>query len=466
MKRARTWNKSVATILFILLPFISSFGSDEDSPFAARRARLVEKAGGEVMILVPSQVRSRQGLADNANFYYLAGRIEPDAVLCLQGGREPSQVLFRRRSMRPGQATPEGAGIDQGLADTALEKMVPALQRAVSRTPRILFPFSDLDFLNRAFSSANPFARAESFANLDPLLYEMRMVKDAAEIVALRKAIDITVEGLREAYKAAEPGIREIDLAAILRYMFAKRSTEDSFLQTASGPNSTNVHFGATERALAAGDMIVFDVGAWSEHYTADISRTIPASGKFSKEQGEIYDLVLRAQKEGCRRLIPGVTFKAVQDEVERILLEGLAGLGLMTDPKSPWQRRLHIQHGFGHGIGLDIHDSWIYHSPRLDKIEMEPGMVMTMEPGLYFPEKRFEMFVESLKGKVPETELKAFVDGVGPIYKRYVNIGVRIEDDVLITENGNEMLSGGVPKEVAEIEKLMKEKSPHNLIK
>ena len=196
--------------------------------------------------------------------------------------------------------------------------------------------------------------------------------------------------------------MREVDLAAILRYAFDKRETEDSFLQAASGPNSTNVHFGATARPLAAGDLVVFDVGAWIRGYTSDISRTIPASGRFTKEQREIYGLVLEAEKAGCRKLVPGVTFKAVQTEVEDILMAGLEKLGLVTDVKSAWQRRLYIQHGFGHGIGLDVHDVWSWHSPRLDKVAMAPGMVMTMEPGLYFPEVRFDAFLDALKGKVP----------------------------------------------------------------
>jgi len=271
---------------------------------------------------------------------------------------------------------------------------------------------------------------------------------------------------LNEAFRAAEPGFREVDLAAILRYAFNKRETKDSFLQAASGPNSTNVHFGATARALATGDLVVFDVGSYVRSYTSDISRTIPANGRFTKEQRAIYGLVLEAQKEGCRRLVPGVTFKPVQDEVETILMAGLEKLGLVTDLKSPWQKRLYIQHGFGHGIGLDVHDAWSWHNPRLDKVAMAPGMVMTMEPGLYFPEVRFEAFLEALKGKVPDAELAAFRQKAGPVYNRYAGMGVRIEDDILITANGNEILSSRVPKEIADIERLMREKSPHNLLK
>jgi len=334
------------------------------------------------------------------------------------------------------------------------------------RAKRVFLPFSDLDFLSRTFGASNPLDQSEAILNVDPTLLEMRLTKDIDEIQALREAIDLTAEALNEAFRAAEPGFREVDLAAILRYAFNKRETKDSFLQAASGPNSTNVHFGATARPLAAGDLVVFDVGAYIHGYTSDISRTIPANGRFTKEQRAIYGLVLEAQKEGCRKLVTGVSFKAVQDEVENVIMAGLEKLGLVTDVKSPWQRRLYIQHGFGHGIGLDVHDAWSWHSPRLDKVAMVPGMVMTMEPGLYFPDVRFDAFLEALKGKVPDAELAAFREKVGPLYKKYAGMGVRIEDDILITATGNEILSSRVPKEIADIEKLMREKSPHNLLK
>ncbi|MBE3118939.1 MAG: aminopeptidase P N-terminal domain-containing protein [Candidatus Atribacteria bacterium] len=462
---------------------------------AARRAKLME-AHKDAVIIIPSQFKARDGMRDNLNFIYLTGLQEPEAVLVLDPSGNPRETLFRQRAGGPGGpaasigtmgAGGTGAGrttqgqpgigavavqgpapSDPGLVEKPVAQLSPAL-RGVSmsgRLKRVFLPFSDLDFLSRTFGTSNPLAQSEAILNVDPTLLEMRLTKDTDEIQALREAIDLTAEALNEAFRAAEPGFREVDLAAILRYAFDKRETKDSFLQAASGPNSTNVHFGATARALAAGDLVVFDVGAYIRGYTSDISRTIPANGRFTKEQRAIYGLVLEAENEGCRRLISGVTFKAVQTEVEDILMAGLEKLGLVTDVKSPWQRRLYIQHGFGHGIGLDVHDAWSWHSPRLDKVAMAPGMVMTMEPGLYFPEVRFEAFLEALKGKVPDAELAVFAAKVRPVYKRYAGIGVRIEDDILITATGNEILSGRVPKEIADIEKLMREKSPHNLLK
>ena len=444
----------------------------------------------DAVIVISSQFKGRNGaMTDNLNFVYLTGLKEADATLILDPGGSPRETIFRRSSGGPAGGSmgyPGTAGIPgpggnpekaadretaetgQGLTEkpsTQLTQTLLGLARS-GRAERVFLPFSDFDFLTRAFSGVNPLAQAGSLLNADPILSELRLTKDADEIAALREAIDLTAEALNEAFRAAEPKMREVDLAAILRYAFDRRETEDSFLQAASGPNSTNVHFGATSRPLAAGDLVVFDVGCWVRGYTSDISRTIPASGRFTREQREIYALVLEAEKEGIRRLVPGATFKAAQTAAEDVLMAGLEKLGLVTDIKSAWQRRLYIQHGFGHGIGLDVHDVWNWHSPRLDKVVMAQGMVMTMEPGLYFPEGRLEAFLGGLKGKVPEAEIAAFREKVGPVYKKYAGMGSASKTMCLITAGGNEILSGRVPKEVADIEKLMREKSPFNLMK
>ena len=478
-----------------------SFDAAKAPTVAARRAKLMDLVKDGV-IIIPSQYSSRGALRDNLNFLYLTGLKEADAVLVLDPAGSPRETIYRRASAGPGGPgggrvmQPMGAG-NPNAPSAAPSPAIPAVSASAAPRPnpaapaappapsapadpkviaekpntqlsqdlfrlsmsgrlkRVYLPFSDFDFLARTFGASsasfmpNPLTQSDAIHNIDPAIAELRLTKDADEIAALREAIDLTAEALNEAYRAAEPTVREIDLAAILRYAFDRRETEDSFLQAASGPNSTNVHFGATDRPLAAGDIVVFDVGAWVRGYT--------------KEQRAIYALVLEAEKAGCAKLVPGVTFKAVQTEVEDILMAGLEKLGLVTDVKSPWQRRLYIQHGFGHGIGLDVHDVWSWHSPRLDKVAMAPGMVMTMEPGLYFPEVRFDAFLDALKGRAPDAEIAAFRAQVGPVYRKYAGIGVRIEDDVLIKESGNEILSGRVPKEIADIEKLMKEKSRFN---
>jgi len=291
----------------------------------------------------------------------------------------------------------------------------------------------------------------------------MRMIKSADEIATLQKAIDITTEAFLEVLKTVQPGVKETDINAIIQYSYLRRNATSSFTQVASGPNSINIHFGATDRETKAGEVIVFDLGTWFDKNTSDISRTIPVGGKFTKEQTEIYDLVLRSQKAAIALMNPGTIAIKPQEAAENVLMEGLQKLGLVTDPASPWQRRFYIQHGFGHGIGLDVHDSWGWWSRRMKTETLKPGMVLTMEPGLYFPADRIDQAAAMFKSMATEDELKAFVANVGPVYRKYAGMGCRIEDDVLITETGNKILSEKAPKEIADLERVMKLSNPFN---
>ena len=234
-------------------------------------------------------------------------------------------------------------------------------------------------------------------------------------------------------------------------------------IQAASGPNSTFVHYSVNDRTTQPGDMVVFDVGAKYENYTADISRTIPISGKFTKEQREIYEVVLNAQKNAIIKMVPGADFTKINNEVTNDLNSGLIDLGLITDTTQAWQMRFWIHHGWSHHIGLLVHDvsePWLQGGADL----LKPGMIYTMEPGLYFPENYLDQDTTSYRRlSAPPDEWETFIKKVGPLFKKYVNIGVRIEDDVLITPTGNNVITSGVPKEIADIEKLMKEKGRFN---
>jgi len=447
----------LALALLILAAILSAWGASSEAPHASRRAAVMAKIAGGVAI-IPSQLAGPRGTQDSKEFYYLTGIAQPEAVLVLVGDTEKREILFNRAGKWAGESSPGP------LEVRAMAELRSFLPRAL-RDKKAYVSFQGLDGTLEALGGAAAISGAAAILPIDPILAEMRMIKSPDEIQTLQQAIDITAEAFVEVLKAARPGMTEKDIDAVIQFTNLRRQATSSFTQVASGPNSVNIHFGSTPRVLQAGDVIVFDLGAWFEKNTSDISRTIPVSGKFTPEQAEIYDLVLRAQKEAISLMKPGTTAIQPQEAAEKVLLEGLARLGLVTDPASPWQRRFYIQHGFGHGIGLDVHDVWSWWSPRMRTETLKPGMVLTMEPGLYFPAGRLEQVPAMFKAQAPEDALKAFVAKVSPVYAKYAGMGCRIEDDVLITETGNRVLSSAAPKEIADIEKMMKESSPFNQI-
>lgn len=445
-----------AALFPVLIPAVEPAAQ----PYAARRAALTAKAGPG-LILIPSQVSGPRGGAvqDNKDFVYLTGLSEPDALLALGAGVEPGALLFNRSGKWRGK---EGAPLETRPLTAIRMGLLSSIGEA-----KIYAPFSSLDGVLTAIGGSAALAGASQLVNLDPFLAEMRIIKDASEIETLQRAINLTAAAYVEALKAARPGRTELDINAVFQYMYSRREASSSFTQIASGPNSVNVHFGSTGRILTAGDLIVFDLGAWLDGYTSDISRTVPVGGRFSRAQAELYNVVLAAQKEGIRLMTAGNGIQKTQTAVEDALLSGLKKLGLVTDPASPWQRRFYIQHGFSHGIGLDIHDVWGWFSRQMRAgLVFKPGMVLTMEPGLYFPAGRLDKYPAGMKSMVSEADWTAFAGKVGPVYKKYENMGCRIEDDILVTETGNRVLTAGAPKEIAEIETIMKGSSPFLQIK
>ena len=444
----------------LILAFFSAYPAFAQTSDAAeaRRIALSERLGKAVAV-IPAQTQSARGSQEGKDFYYLTGAMEAEAVLVLAGEGEKKATLFNRSGKWSGPS----ATILDVRPSTELRMF---LARSTAQR-KIYVSFAALEGVLQAVGGGSVFAQAAEIANIDPILSEMRIVKSPEEIEILKKAIDITADAYIDALKTAEPGTRELDIDAVLQFNYIRRGAEKSFLQVASGPNSVNIHFGSTTREMKAGDVIVFDVGAWVERYTSDISRTIPVSGRFTKEQAEIYNVVLEAQKEGIRLMVAGNKILDAQTAVEDALLKGLARLGLVTDPASPWQRRLFIRHGFIHGIGLDVHDVYNWFSREMrNGLTFKPGMVLTMEPGLYFPEKMLDSAPGGPRAQVKEDEFKAFASKIGPTFKKYAGMGCRIEDDVLVMETGNQVLTVRAPKEIADIERTMKMPSSHGPLK
>jgi Xaa-Pro aminopeptidase len=279
---------------------------------------------------------------------------------------------------------------------------------------RIYIPFGDRSADVQALAEAAMEAR-RSLSDLGKALAESRLVKDSLEIARLRRAIDITAAAQREAMRGAEPGMFEYELEAIVEYVFRSFGAERVGFPTivGSGPNSVILHHDTNRRRTTAGDLVVIDAGAEYGYYTADVTRTFPVSGEFTPRQRGIYELVLATQKTVIAAVRPGVTIWALEGIARRYMREHSGELcGDATCDR-------YFVHGLCHWLGMDVHDVGDYTRA------LEPGMVLTVEPGIYLADE---------------------------------GLGVRIEDDVLVTETGHEVLSATAPKSVEEIESLMAE--------
>ncbi|UCG26861.1 MAG: Xaa-Pro dipeptidase, partial [Bacteroidales bacterium] len=260
------------------------------------------------------------------------------------------------------------------------------------------------------------------------IISPMLRKKSEAELDILRKAVDITAEAQREAMRSIEPGMYEYQLQAIIRHVFRLNGAQGTGFPCiiGSGINSVILHWMENSRKMEDGDIVVVDIGAEYGMYWADITRTIPANGKYSPRQKEIYEIVLKANEEAIKMIAPGVNFEDVFEKANDILAEGMLRIGLINDKG---EFRKYYFHGLGHHIGL-------LNARILNIGVLEPGMVITIEPGIYIHEEK---------------------------------LGIRIEDDVLVTENGHEVLSASVPKKIPEIENLMNERGmdyKRNLLK
>jgi Xaa-Pro aminopeptidase len=291
-----------------------------------------------------------------------------------------------------------------------------------------------------------------------PVLEELRAVKSPAELDLIRAATYISNLAHLQIMRAVEPGMNEFEIHGIVEYTFFRYGAERPGYApiVGSGPNSTTLHYRQNDRFMEAGDVLLTDVGAAYQGYTADITRTMPVDGRFTPEQRAIYQAVLDAQKAAEARLRPGATWDDLNEATNAVVAERLAELGLIDAPDammqcdSPrWgdvcpQFRLWYMHGLGHGVGLAVHDPDISYYGSI-----QTGGAFTIEPGIYIRRDRLD--------HIPDTpENRALAERLRPVVARYRDIGVRIEDMYIVTENGFERISAGVPREIDEIEALL----------
>jgi Xaa-Pro aminopeptidase len=277
------------------------------------------------------------------------------------------------------------------------------------------------------------------------LIHPMRLVKSAYELAQLRRAIEITCQAQRGAMQAVKPGMYEYEVEAIIEFVFRKNGAPWPGFPSivGSGPNATTLHYDKSTRQMRDGEVLLTDIGAEFNYYTADVTRTYPVNGRFAPEQAAIYNLVLKAQTEAMKIVRPGATIPQVHARAVAVLSDGLLELGLITS-KQDQQYRMWFPHGTSHWLGMNAHDVGDQHA------KFEPGMVLTVEPGLYIRQDTFENW------RRRDEKTAAAIE---PAVKKYMGIGVRIEDDAVVTESGFEVLSDKAPRTIAEIEALQRGK-------
>lgn len=398
----------------------------------------------------------------NSDFFYLTGFEEPEAIAVIAPSRDKKFTLFvRPRDLEQEiwtgyRAGVEGAVNDYG-ADEAykIDEFDEKLQEILDGPSVLYYAFghtlAELDQKIIAqlttFREMNrrPFEPPTTIVDPSLILHEMRVLKTPEEIEIMQRAADIAAEAHVEAMKAVRPGMMEYEVEAMIEAFFRKHgSAGPSYTSIiGGGGNATILHYIDNKDELKDGDLLLVDAGCEYKGYASDITRTFPVNGKFTEGQAEIYDVVLECQKSCVDMVRPGVRLEDLKTHSIEMLTEGMVRLGLLKgDPKKLIAEKKYMQfymHNLGHFLGIDVHDAGRYYH-KGESRPAEAGMVMTIEPGIY---------VSPDTSRIPDGFNK-------DIPAKYLGIGVRIEDDVLVTQNGSRVLTDKVTKERAEIEALM----------
>ncbi len=476
---------------------------DNPSLHAERRERLATLVGDGIAVLPAGAETPRNNdveypFRQDSAFHYLTGFDEPDAIMLFDPQAQDEQyVLFvrprdREKEIWTGRrAGTDGAKERYGADASYPIKELDAIlrQRLVGRRT-VFLPFRNPGFHRRILRLTRAVAGLgerygrlvpSEFRDINPLVGEMRLVKTSQEIDLLRAACEITAEAHAEAMRFARPGRYEYQVQAALEYVFRMRGARrDGYPSiVASGANACILHYTENDRRIADGDLVLIDAGAEFGYYSADITRTFPAGGRFTAPQRALYDLVLDAQQAALALARPGGSLKEQQDAASGILTDGLVELGLLPGPAGDARRMHHYReffmHGTGHWLGIDVHDAGTYRlggTPR----PLEPGMVFTVEPGIYVDPERERIELAMLEFDIDERMERRMVLGPArarelekkeheaapkvahPIPEEFRGIGIRIEDDVLVTGAGRKILTRGVPTDPDRIEDLCAE--------
>ncbi|MEZ5565545.1 MAG: aminopeptidase P N-terminal domain-containing protein [Gammaproteobacteria bacterium] len=432
--------------------------------FLKRRRQLMRMMGKGAVAILPAalaRIRNRDvyyPYRQDSDFYYLTGFAEPEAVAVLAPGRPEGEFLLFCRSRDPGQEAWDGtrAGPDNAVAEFGADAAYPIeavdelLPKIVSGCERVYYTMG----LHREFDqrlvgwvsrmghhSRSRAHTPDEFIAVDHFLHDLRLYKSRDEAGAMRRAARIAVQAHRRAMSVCRPGLYEYQIEAEFIHEFCIHGAEPSYLPiVGSGANTCILHYQANNRRMEDGDLLLVDAGCEYDYYASDVTRTYPVNGRFTAEQRAIYEVVLEAHEAALAAVMPGNAWSEPHTAAVRCVTRGLKKLGLLEGSVASLIRNREYQkffmHRTGHWLGMDVHDVGDYKVADQWRV-LEPGMALTVEPGIYIP------------------------PGSRSVPRRWWNIGVRIEDDVLVTRNASEVLTRDLPRDPDVVEAMIGTSAP-----
>jgi Xaa-Pro aminopeptidase len=475
--------------LGLLLQASVLFGSELSDDLSARRARLMERLGPDAMVVLFSAPERNYSLdvdyeyRQDSNFYYLTGLLQQNSVLVLMPGnrsrreilfvteRNPEREHWNGRLLSRTEAA-DLTGIKTVLGRSQFEPFVSAMlsrrgsgdindTEAAGFFEALGAGRARVGLVLQAGGVTEPLNPVQDFArrireryvgfqavDVTPALTDLRMIKTAYERKILVKSLEISSDAQMAGMRAARPGGWEYEVEAAIEAVHRSRGAVSWSYPSivASGPNATILHYSENSRQMQAGELLLVDAAANYDYMSGDITRTYPINGTFSQTQKDIYAIVLQAQDEAIKVARAGTPLTQVHDKTVDVIKAGLLKLGLITDASGD-QYRMWYTHGANHYIGIDVHDVGERTRP------LQPGMAFVIEPGIYIRQSALD--------SLPMTpENRALVDKIQPAVKKYLDVGVRIEDAFLLEENGLRRLTASVPRTIDEIESFMRKRS------
>jgi Xaa-Pro aminopeptidase len=440
--------------------------AERQSELARRRAAVADRmASDSILILFSGQPRQYAGDVDYVfrqenNLFYLTDLKQANATLIItKTGGAVKEIVYMPRP-DPKQETwtgkmysPREAATISGIKDISDAETLPAQLDGITKTSAgptlyLLLPDGEADTDGaREFYQETAFTKllaGRKVVNAQAIFADLRLVKSPFEIKMLQHAIDISTEAHMRAWASAGTASMEYEVQAEVEYTFRRRNADYWGYPSivGCGPNATTLHYEESQGPVTKGQLLLMDVGAEYDHLSADVTRTFPVNGKFTRERADIYQIVYDAQEAAAKAAKPGATMTTISRAADAVLKDGLFKLGLITN-KNSGQFRIWYMHGLGHWLGMNVHDV------GGDSVVFKPGMTFTNEPGIYIREDALNY--------LPDTpEWNTFKEKVRPAFEKYKNIGVRIEDDMLITPTGVEWMTKALPRSIADIEAFM----------